>query len=59
MTRKDYVLIAVTLRAAKPGIGAPSPAFTQWFYDVDSITNMLSADNPRFDRIRFELACAR
>jgi len=56
MTRKDYQLIAVTLKSIQPvfrllGSGA---AYTDV---VDVFTTVLQDKNPNFDPIRFKAAC--
>lgn len=66
MTRKDYVLIAVSLAAVRPRPsdvnGSPDWAsehmgrVLQWRTDRAVIANALEADNPRFDRVRFYAA---
>jgi hypothetical protein len=67
MTRKDYVLIAETLRndAAHLNHGKhyndmaawERGAFDQWNTTVLAISGALASENPRFDRSRFLAAC--
>ena len=52
MTRKEYELIAASLRLVKP-YGRGSDAAQQWWTDVYAIASTLAADNPRFDRALF------
>ena len=55
MTRKDYRLIAATLKAVKPdGAGAE---LKQWHAVVAELAINLAVDNPRFDRMVFRRAC--
>lgn len=69
MTRKDYVKIAAVLAESKP-ISHKSvrpldrnesewrvPAAIQWSDTAGRMADMLSADNPNFDRARFYKAC--
>lgn len=64
MTKKDYVKLAAALAAAKPA--APYTLVTKfdrddvrgistevWQGTVHNVADVLSADNPRFDRERF------
>lgn len=54
MTRKDYELIAATIRRTT-GEG-PSPTVVQTIVSR-AFADALAADNPRFDRARFLAAC--
>ena len=55
MTRKDYLVIAAALLAAKPvdNLGA----CVQWINDCREIASAFACDNNRFDRDRFFTAC--
>jgi hypothetical protein len=55
MTRKDYVIIASHLAAARSRVaGGFSMAEQSAFdYTVGAVIAALAADNPRFDRTRF------
>ena len=55
MTRKDYVLIAATLKTVLTESGSPCPRTVGLVAHELSIN--LSVDNPRFDRERFLKAC--
>lgn len=55
MTKKDYVKIAETLAANRP-VAFPA-AIGAWEKLVRDMADMLKADNSRFDRERFTLAC--
>jgi len=63
MTRKDYILIADALKAAKPIPAHQLPDYSERAAieshrnAVHSICAALSDDNPRFDRERFLKAC--
>lgn len=64
MTRKDYVKLAEAMHRIDPresGITfeprVHADYLTQWRCDVDAISDVLAADNPRFDRERFYRAC--
>lgn len=56
MTRKDYILIALALRDVQPRDDSPFCAVMQWKNDRDSIADAFAADNPHFDRVRFDAA---
>lgn len=66
MTRKDYVALAGALAAARPPMreaGTPTQRDRDkaredvWADCVRCVGDVLAADNPRFDRSRFALAC--
>lgn len=57
MTRKDYELIAETLRTAKPLSDASGEVHAFWGRTCDMFAITLSETNPRFDRMRFLKAC--
>jgi hypothetical protein len=55
MTKKDYILITWGLRALRPdGVILKN---TIWFSVVSQTANKLKADNPRFDKMKFFVAC--
>ena len=58
MTRKDYILIAAALKAARDYSTAhhEQPADT-FVTAVLTLCDRLAQDNPRFDRGRFLKAC--
>jgi hypothetical protein len=54
MTRRDYILLANTLRDARPGPpGYRSTSQQTWMYTVCRICDALKEDNPHFDRVLF------
>ena len=53
MTRKDYVLIAETIKEAHRLTSEKAGAGVVAYM----LANTLQADNPRFDRARFLSAC--
>ena len=65
MTRKDYVMIAETLRGLLADIDRESPGMREVLrgerMGVASVARRLAdqlrQDNPRFDRTRFMAAC--
>lgn len=65
MTRKDYVAIAEAFSLVAPYAGiswnATLPPILNsqetWLRCMRNVANVLAADNPRFDRARFERAC--
>ena len=46
MTKKDYVKLAAAIKE-----GGATPDF------VEMLMEVLEADNPRFDRVKFLIAC--
>ena len=61
MTKQDYELLAAALRDAYPLTTArPAdlvPMQVQWGVGVHAIAHALAGQNPRFNRVRFVLAC--
>jgi len=64
MTRKDFVLIADTLKAAKPALGPHDASDMEmqaqlalWTDMAESFGTALARTNPAFDRTRFLTAC--
>lgn len=57
MTRKDYVALARAFAKVQPLDSEPHH-FDQWADDVRAVADILEADNPRFDRLRFLYAAA-
>lgn len=51
MTKKDYVLIAKTLKRSQ------FPNNTYYISIVDDFATALKVENPRFDRNKFLTAC--
>lgn len=56
MTKKDFELIAGTLRASRPGEGY-ARNLLQWNLIVQRFAEALCATNLNFDRERFIAAC--
>lgn len=56
MTRRDYVLLAQTMRSVRP-----NPVYkdhrAQWCIDMLALATALRGTNPRFERDRFMVAC--
>jgi hypothetical protein len=56
MRKKDIITLANTLRATRPllgygGVCGPnSPAYEQWWLDINAIVNACEAINPKFKR---------
>lgn len=61
MTRKDFVLIADTLKATKPFSSARvmvnMDALLAWRATAEAMADALARTNPQFDRARFLTAC--
>lgn len=64
MTRKDYIAIAAAIKDAMQTeayedarLAAPSGASYFAFHVAVNIARVLAADNSRFDRDRFLVAC--
>ncbi len=60
MTRKDYVKLAEIVRVAKTRQQRHedmNPVEAIKFFETE-LADLCARDNPRFDRRRFELACA-
>lgn len=57
MTRKDYVMIAEILRNNREDFIEGEDGFHLIYVLAHQIANGLEADNPRFDRARFLVAC--
>lgn len=55
MTKKDYVKLAAALRAL-PTYGAPDKPWAFQLDIIDTIADVLAADNASFDRDRFVAA---
>ena len=55
MTRRDYEDIARVFAKTMP---LSEDRYGQWADDVIAMSDMLEASNPRFDRQRFQFACA-
>ena len=55
MTRKDYILIAAALKAARSSYTLPNVAIYHNGIDnaAQRLADALGRDNPRFDRERF------
>lgn len=63
MTRKDYVALAEAFAKTRPYDGldqtqADGIAFLAWYEAFCAVADVLEADNPRFDRLRFAHAAA-
>ena len=61
MTRKDFIAIANALRESRPtldrSVKDARGFYAQHLNDCILICDVLSHDNPRFDRARFLKAC--
>lgn len=61
MTKKDYILIADTLKYCRPCKIAKPKGYEDrmeaWRGTVEELTKRLQAENTRFDRSRFLEAC--
>ena len=57
MTRKDYVMIAEILKANREDFVQGDEGLSLLYILSHQIANGLEADNPRFDRDRFLVAC--
>ena len=57
MTRKDYVMIAETLRMNRKDFNKGEDGLMLLDILAHQFSNSLEADNPRFDRARFLVAC--
>jgi hypothetical protein len=57
MTRKDYVMIASTLKGMQRQFKEGEEGNTLLWILAQQFANELQADNPRFDRARFLTAC--
>jgi hypothetical protein len=60
MSRRDYILIARALRAARTirvDANGNSRPNTQWLACATCVSHALGCDNPRFDAARFLTAC--
>lgn len=51
MTRRDYELVAATLRNSRPG--GDQSRVAQWTRDVQSLAVAFKGANERFDIVRF------
>ena len=56
MTRKDYIAIAEAFRVQQPRPLWSASRHAQYTQDVRAIAEVLAADNPRFDYVRFYAA---
>lgn len=56
MTNRDYILIAHALALSKPPKEAYNPHNT-WLQVINAMCDILSKDNPRFDRAVFIMEC--
>jgi hypothetical protein len=57
MTRKDYILIAEALKAARPLPHWDRNKEAQWVVTFSRLADRLIEDNPRFDFNTFKKAC--
>ena len=57
MTRKDYVMLAEILKENREDFIEGEDGFALIGILAHQIANGLEADNPRFDRARFLVAC--
>lgn len=57
MTRKDYVMIADTIKTARKVEGDAGAILVSVAHLANTLATELEIDNPRFDRARFLDAC--
>lgn len=57
MTRKDYIMIARTIKGNQRHFKEGEEGHTLLWILAHQFANDLQADNPRFDRARFLDAC--
>lgn len=57
MTKKDYIAIAEAIRVADDSCDMDNASHTGVYIAATSITKVMAADNPRFDRDKFLKAC--
>ena len=57
MTRKDYINLALALKAERPGEHWDADKRVQWTLDVKAIARVCERDNPRFKTPTFFTAC--
>ena len=57
MTRKDYVMIAKTLKNERYQFAENEDGYALLNILAHQFANQLEQDNPRFDRARFLVAC--
>jgi hypothetical protein len=57
MTRKDYVMIAETIKTARKVEGDTGTILVSVAHLANTLATELEIDNPRFDRARFLVAC--
>lgn len=55
MTRKDYVAVAGAICNARAGVSRLNESAVD--YTAQCVADTLAADNPRFDREKFLIAC--
>jgi len=53
MSKQDFIALADSLRAEKPGQNWSPNKHVQWELDVKAIANVCAASNPRFKRDRW------
>lgn len=62
MTRKDYVALAKAFAESRPDDGEAGSCdrygYEVWYRVFELVADVLEADNPRFDRLRFAYAAA-
>jgi hypothetical protein len=57
MTRKDYVMIADTIKTARKVELTNGTVLVSVAHLANTLATELEIDNPRFDRARFLVAC--
>jgi hypothetical protein len=57
MTRKDYVMIADTIKTARKVELTNGTILVSVAHLANTLATELEIDNPRFDRARFLVAC--
>lgn len=62
MSRKDYVKLAAAFAETEPPIGDGGSCdrygYETWAEALSAVADVLAADNPRFDRMRFYYAAS-
>lgn len=57
MTRKDYEMLAATMRRLEPSSSEPVVLFDAWLATCSELAHALRADNRNFDYDKFYKAC--
>ena len=57
LTKKHFEALAAALKDRMPVEPRTSNVGTQWYWDVQAMTDVCARFNPNFDRVRFLKAC--